>query len=431
MAKKKILMRTGLSPFENLSEKVISDENLFGNNVGNLLYAFSLFRWLMTDEDTQIVPDRYRPERGECSEEEIDRINREYSCYIMPMADTFRISFEKRLREYTRFIEKLKIPVILVGVGISCALEPGSVPSCVPEEVVHGFMKAVLERSSMVGVRGEFTVSVLEKLGYREGEHITAIGCPSMYTYGETIGKQNALHDPVLDPGKTLLLSNSIFASDQIHRFIRRTAAQYPNHLYIPQRIEEMRMFYNGKDMDLKILPKDKTEYPVTLRDPIFDTGRACFPMNIQGWLRATRGAGMAVGPRLHGSVAAMLSGVPALMIQKDWRTKEVGEYHHFAMADPFTITEQTTLPDLMEGQDFHGPEKVQKKNAAHYLEFLKGNEIPTIYDSGFHRKKMPFDRKLEQTKATDAILPYTQISAPARALRNANRAWNALTYRK
>ena len=70
MAKKKILMRTGLSPFENLSEKVISDENLFGNNVGNLLYAFSLFRWLMTDEDTQIVPDRYRPERGECSEEE-------------------------------------------------------------------------------------------------------------------------------------------------------------------------------------------------------------------------------------------------------------------------------------------------------------------------------------------------------------------------
>ena len=41
MAKKKILMRTGLSPFENLSEKVISDENLFGNNVGNLLYAFS------------------------------------------------------------------------------------------------------------------------------------------------------------------------------------------------------------------------------------------------------------------------------------------------------------------------------------------------------------------------------------------------------
>jgi hypothetical protein len=69
MAKKKILMRTGLSPFENLSEKVISDENLFGNNVGNLLYAFSLFRWLMTDEDTQIVPDRYRPERGECSEE--------------------------------------------------------------------------------------------------------------------------------------------------------------------------------------------------------------------------------------------------------------------------------------------------------------------------------------------------------------------------
>lgn len=430
MGKKKILMRTGLSPFENLSEKAISDENLFGNNVGNLLYAFSLFRWLMTDEDTIVVPDRYRPERGECSEEEIDRINQEYSCYIMPMADTFRISFEKRLREYTRFIEKLKIPVVLVGVGISCALEEGAVPSCVPEEVVHGFMKAVLERSALVGLRGEFTVSLLAKMGYQEGKHITAIGCPSMYTYGDTIGKQEALHEPVLSSEKTLLLSNSIFASDQIHRFIRRMAGEYPNHLYIPQRIEEMRMFYNGKDMDLKILPKDRKEYPVSLSDPIFSSGRACFPMNIQGWLKAARGAGMAVGPRLHGSVAAMLSGVPALMIQKDWRTKEVGQYHHFAMVDPSVLTDETRLPELMAGQDFHGPEKVQKENAAHYLGFLKANEVPTIYENGFHRKKMPFDRKLEKTKADDPILPYTQISAPARALRNANRLWNAVTYR-
>ena len=80
-----------------------------------------------------------------------------------------------------------------------------------------------------------------------------------------------------------------------------------------------------------------------------------------------------------------------------------------------------------------HGPGaavQVQKENAAHYLGFLKANEVPTIYENGFHRKKMPFDRKLEKTKADDPILPYTQISAPARALRNANRLWNAVTYR-
>ena len=39
MEKKKILIRAGCSPFEYLTVKEVSDDNLFGNNVGNLLYA--------------------------------------------------------------------------------------------------------------------------------------------------------------------------------------------------------------------------------------------------------------------------------------------------------------------------------------------------------------------------------------------------------
>ena len=72
----------------------------------------------MTDENVELVPDRYRPERGLCSDADIDRINQEYDRYIVPMADTFRKSFEENLRIYTQFIRKLTIPVIVIGVPV-------------------------------------------------------------------------------------------------------------------------------------------------------------------------------------------------------------------------------------------------------------------------------------------------------------------------
>ena len=423
MKKKKILIRAGCSPFEYLSVKEISDDNLFGNNVGNLLYAYSIFRWLMTDENVELVPDRYRPERGLCSDADIDRINQEYDQYIVPMADSFRRGFEENLQSYTRFIRKLKIPVVLVGVGISGGLEADAPVNCVPDALVKDFLNAILEHSAIVGLRGEHTCMLLEKLGYQEGKHITPIGCPSMYTYGERI----CLADPDLSVGKRVILTNNIFANTPVHRFIRRTAGQYEDSFFIPQRIEELRMYYSGRKMDLKNFPDNRKQYPVTLEDPFFRKGHTAFPMNVPGWMQLTKGAGMTVGPRLHGSVVSMLTGVPALLIRKDWRTTEVGQYHHIPMISQFSVSDQSTLSKLAAHCDFHAPEKVQKENMRHYMDFLKCNGVAHIYgDCGGEEtgrdeagRNAPFDRRIRQAKLAAPVLPYNHISRLEQIRRN------------
>lgn len=434
MEKKKILIRAGCTPFEYLTVREVSDDNLFGNNVGNLLYAFSIFRWLMTDENVELVPDRYRPERGLCSDADIDRINQEYDRYIVPMADTFRKSFEENLRIYTQFIRKLKIPVIVIGVGISGGLETNAPVNCVPDEVVKEFLNTVLDHSAIVGLRGEHTCMLLEKLGYQEGKHITPIGCPSLYTYGERL----KLSDPDIAGDKRLILTNNIFANTPVHRFIRKTAQEYPEFFYIPQRVEELRMYYSGRDMDLKTFPDNRKQYPVSLRDPFFVKGHTAFPMNIPGWMKLTKGSGMAVGPRLHGSVVSMLTGVPALLIRKDWRTTEVGEYHHIPMISQFSVTDKTRLEELAGQFDFHAPEKVHKENLKHYRDFLAANAVANIYgsramnagsaadsaedagaDGSAAGQDCVFDRKIRQAKLAVPVLPYNHISRLEQIRRN------------
>ena len=60
MAARKILIRAGLSPLDHSSISDIIRNNMIGGNVGNLVCAYSLFRMLMTDPDTVLVPDYYK-----------------------------------------------------------------------------------------------------------------------------------------------------------------------------------------------------------------------------------------------------------------------------------------------------------------------------------------------------------------------------------
>ncbi len=92
--------------------------NSIGGNVGNLVYAYSVFRTLMTEETT-ITPDYYRIHPADA-----EQINKTYDMYIIPLADAFREDFVPSLRKYTQLIKKLTIPVVVIGVGLRAPFEP-------------------------------------------------------------------------------------------------------------------------------------------------------------------------------------------------------------------------------------------------------------------------------------------------------------------
>ncbi|WP_047596347.1 polysaccharide pyruvyl transferase family protein, partial [Salmonella enterica] len=81
----------------------------------------------------------------------------------------------------TQLIRKLKIPVIVTGVGLRANYEPQLDEGFSFDEDVTNFVKAVLEKSAQIGVRGQITADYLKKLGFNAELDFRVIGCPSLY----------------------------------------------------------------------------------------------------------------------------------------------------------------------------------------------------------------------------------------------------------
>lgn len=207
MKKRKILMRAGTTVLENLYATKTIFEDAIGGNVGNLVYANSVLRALLTDDEVEIVPDHYYAEFGKYSAKDISRINEEFEAYIIPFADAFRKDFIRSMKRMTNFIKRLRIPVIIVGVGVSADYGQDIMEPMPQDDAVRELVTEVLNRSSVVGVRGESTYRYLtDKLGFPK-DSVTVIGCPSMYTFGPDLKLKKEVN---LTPESKIIITDKI-----------------------------------------------------------------------------------------------------------------------------------------------------------------------------------------------------------------------------
>jgi hypothetical protein len=108
---RRVLLRSTKDPFEVVSPATTLRRNLIAENAGNLLFMAASYKLLATP-DVEVVADRLRvdPRRA-------DEINERYDAYVIPLANAFRPRFEANLVRLTRLIERLRIPVVILGVG--------------------------------------------------------------------------------------------------------------------------------------------------------------------------------------------------------------------------------------------------------------------------------------------------------------------------
>ena len=405
---KKILMRSGMTPFDNFDPSRVIVNNSIGGNCGNLVYACSIFRALMT-KNTEIDSTRYRLDY---TKREIEKINENYSYFVIPLADAFREGFENYLIALTRMIKLLKIPAIVIGVGLCAPFEPNLSKGFPFDDVVKAFMDAVLEKSAIVGVRGQITADYLSSLGYIEGIHHMVIGCPSMYMYGCDL----KIRDTKITKDSLVCINNSVISPMNVLRFIDKSGREFSNGYFIPQRLNELKLTYLG--IPIKINPDKINCYPNDINHYLYQKDRVRFFINFREWSKFISNADFTFGARVHGNIISVISGTPSLMIPKDARMRELAEYHNLTRVNYTNINNDTSIWDLIERADFKAPEKNQKSNFGNYLKFLKINELESVFDNDSNPIDTPFDIRFKDVELQPAVITYNLCSGNERIMR-------------
>lgn len=407
---KKILMRASKSPVKNASAFTVLTRNNIGNNIGNMLFPFSVYRALYL-EDTEI--DTIKVER-DFTQEEIDHINEEYDYFVLPYANAFRVGFIKNLKRTARMLRKIKIPCAVVGIGFQKEFGK-EMESERLDKAVKNFMDVVLKKSNIVGIRGEQTAEYLKKLGYQEERDFTVIGCPSMFTFGKDIPPIRANG---LTKDSSVSFNSKVDLPQVFHDFLWRSAKEFEDYYYVPQVIEEMFRMYAGMPYPEGFIEKAPKHFPVKANNPIYRNGRGVSFVNVPSWIDFMKERDFSIGSRIHGNVAALLAGTPAFVIASDNRIEELAGYHcipHIRMEE---LTDKTTIWELYERTDFSKIHEGHGKRFEHYLDFLHRNNLETIYDEDKHLDYIPMDKKIAETEFDGPIYAFTTLPVKDQVLR-------------
>lgn len=395
---KKILIRAKMSPLKTHSPLEVLHYNLIGDNIGNMLFPYSVSRGVMT-EDTEIhtllIREHY-------SESEIQMINETFDCLILPFANAFRVAFLKNLRAITQLIKRLSIPCIVVGIGVQASLnkQPDSPKEL--EEAAKEFVAAVLEKSAKIGLRGEFTADYLQKLGFQPERDFTVIGCPSMYLYGSRLPEMKVA--PLTERSE-VSINSKIHLSQKFHDFMERSRNALPNYHYVPQVIQELNVMYWGQELPANFVKTLPERFPVRWDDAIYAQGKSYSFIDVPSWLAYLDRKEFSFGSRIHGNIASILAGTPCFIVVSDERIRELVDYHQIPHIFTNELTDETSIFKLHEQADFAGIARGHQARFAHYLDFLHENGLETVFDENTAPENTPFDRKIENVFAKETRL--------------------------
>lgn len=407
---KRILVRAGMSPLVNYNPMDVIYNNMIGSNIGNMLFPYSVSRILMR-EDVQIRP--FNTSKN-YSDAQIQRINLNYDCLVLPFANAFRISFIEDLKKVTNIVKQLKIPCIVVGIGAQAAMNK-KLKNKELEETVKEFMKAILDKSAIVGLRGAYTADYLTQIGFQAERDFTVIGCPSMYLYGKKLPEMEVKE---LTPKSNVSTNSKISLSQKFHDFMYRSRCAIPNYHYVPQVIEEIRRMYINQPYRSGFAKKIPNHFPVEYDDAIYQAGKGISFVNVPSWLEYLSKKDFSFGSRIHGNIAAILAGTPCYVVVSDSRIKELVDYHNIPHMLEKDLKEDTDIFTLHHHADFLAMQKGHENRFMHYLDFLTANGLETIYNRDGQTDSVPFDEVINNTKFASPVTALATLTSKEQAQR-------------
>jgi len=356
MAPSQILLRSHKDPFTATSATETYLRNTIGNNVGNLVFSHASHR-LLSRKDAVVTSSQ-----GRSGLDDPARASEEFDHFVVPLANAFRPAFHRHLDQLSEYIEGLTVPVTVLGVGAQARIN-GSTKQIDPmSESVTRFVRAVLDRSASIGVRGEFTRQYLASLGFGD-EHVDVIGCPSMFLRGPelTIREQEG----PIDAGSRIAVNVSPYV-EQMGPILLANAQRYPGLHYFAQDLGTLGLMLGG---DFVGAGRQLTQNPVTADHVLYREDRMRFCLDPWTWFDALATYRFSFGTRIHGNISALLAGTPAVVLAHDSRTLELAEYYEIPHRKIGRLSEDVDAARLYAKGDW-GP--LQAGHAARWETFAR-----------------------------------------------------------
>lgn len=383
-----ILLRARKDPFEVVSAEHTLVQNLIGRNAGNLIFSTASYRVLET-AGTTITADRFVVDPGDAG-----RINERYDAYVVPLANAFRLSFESTLIRLTRLIERLTIPVVVLGVGAQANLAYDTRRLQRMEASVRAFVRAVLERGPSIGVRGELTHDYLRGLGFRDVE---VIGCPSLFYHGADLRVEKRL--AVLDRSSRVAINVSPYVRS-MGPVVAHHVERYPDLTYIPQDLDTLEMMLWG-EVGADVDPADPR--PIHLAHPLFRDDKVRFFLDPTPWLDFLATRDFSFGTRIHGNIAALIAGTPAVVLAHDSRTLELARYFEIPHLQMPSGTPAIDAADLYADADFGPLNRGHAARLATFAAYLDRHGLDHVFRSP--PAEPPFIARIAATPFAPAVM--------------------------
>jgi hypothetical protein len=369
-------MRLGKTPFDVYDGFDTLDWNTIGGNSGNLLFGAASHK-LFSTKDTTVDANRYIINKSM-----VGRVNSEYDGFILPLANAFRPSFEDELLRTAEFIEGLKIPFLMLSGGAQLPLDRDPSALRKIEPTIKRFARAVLNKSSSLSVRGEITADYLRSLGFND---VIVVGCPSLTMNG----RGHSVSTPLLSEGDPV--AYNIETSTPFGGELIAEAESKYRATYVPQDAATLAMMlwgtapYTASDPRLP-LHKEHTQ---------FANGRAEYQLDASTWIRRMSDMKFSFGPRIHGNIAAVLAGTPAVVLAHDSRTAELAGYHEIPSIDSRGDSLPKTVQALYEHADFKQFNTGHSERFDRLSDFIHENGFAHIYDTGQEQAREEYESAL------------------------------------
>jgi hypothetical protein len=381
-----ILIRSHKSPFTVADADTTYRQNLIGNNTGNLVFSQAVYRLLSTADNDL--------ETSGLARSHPRVINSRFDHVVIPLANAFRSTYIETLDALSSLIEQLTIPVTVLGVGEQASLGGVYKGADSVKPATKRFVSAVLDHSPSIGVRGERTRDYLNSLGFGD-EHVKVIGCPSMFMYGPDLNVEKKVESLNVDSAIALNVSPYVAEMGPISL---SAAEHFPHLVYMAQNIQTLElMLYGSYPKGKRMNAVAAKGAPINLDHPLIRSDRVRFFLDPSTWFDHLAQYDFSFGTRIHGNIAALLAGTPALLLAHDSRTLELAEYHEIPHRTINSIEAGADAITLYAECDWNRLNKAHPDRWDTFATFLQDHNLTHVYDEG--QNASAFDERLAATE--------------------------------